>query len=68
MAEEPTREEVAVLAKQAGLDLPEPYFEELVSAYGHLRQMVARISRDRPRGDEPAHVFVAATFGRDGTA
>ena len=62
--EEATREEVAVLAKHAGLDLPEPYFEELVSAYRHLQRMTARISRNRPRGDEPAHIFVAATFER----
>jgi hypothetical protein len=68
MAEEATREEVAVLAKQAGLDLPEPYFEELVSAYRHVQRLVARISHDRPRGDEPAHVFVATTFGRDDQA
>ncbi|SDB74601.1 hypothetical protein [Belnapia rosea] len=63
--EEATRDEVAVLAKQAGLDLPEPYFEELVSAYRHVQRMTARIRRDRPRGDEPAHVFVAATFERE---
>jgi hypothetical protein len=66
MAEEATREEVLVLAKQAGLDLPEPYFEELVSAYRHLQRMTARINRNRPRADEPAHVFVATTFGREG--
>ena len=64
--EEATREEVAVLARQAGLDtLPEPYFEELLSAYRHLQRMTARISRDRPRSDEPAHVFVAAIFARE---
>jgi hypothetical protein len=64
--EDATREEVAVFAKQAGLNLPEPYFEELLSAYRHLQRMTARISHGRPRSDEPAHVFVAATFAREG--
>jgi hypothetical protein len=66
MAEDATREEVLVLARQAGLDLPEPYLEELVSAYGHLRVMLARLDRDRPRGEEPAHVFPARAFEGEG--
>lgn len=63
MAGAATREEVRVLARQAGLDLPEPYFEELLSAYGHLAQMVARLRRDYPHAAEPAHVFVATRCG-----
>jgi hypothetical protein len=66
MAGEATREEVLVLARQAGLDLPEPYLEELVSAYRHLQVMLARIDRDRPRGEEPAHVFPARAFEAEG--
>jgi hypothetical protein len=66
MTEDVTREEVLVLAAQAGLDLPEPYLEELISAYRHLRVMLARIDRDRPRGEEPAHVFPARAFEGEG--
>lgn len=66
MAEDATREAVLVLARQAGLNLPEPYLEELVSAYGHLRVMLARLDRDRPRGEEPAHVFPARAFEGEG--
>jgi hypothetical protein len=35
---------------------------ELIEAYGHVRRMTERISIARPRGDEPAHVFVASAF------
>ena len=58
----PTDEEIAMLARQAGLDLPTEYLQELVDAYGHVRRMVDRIPAVRPRGDEPAHVFVPSTF------
>jgi hypothetical protein len=66
MEEEMSREAVLALARQAGLDLPEPYLDELVSAYGHLRVMLARLDRDRPRGEEPAHVFPARAFEAEG--
>jgi hypothetical protein len=57
-----TREEILVLAKAAGLDLPPEYFDELVDAYGHLQTMIARLPRNRAHSDEPAHVFRATTF------
>jgi len=57
-----TREEILVLAKTAGLDLPAEYFDELVDAYGHLQTMISRLPRNRARSDEPAHVFHATTF------
>jgi hypothetical protein len=59
---EPSREEIVLLAKHAGLDLPPAYFDELVAAYANVRRMVARIPRSRPRGDEPAHVFSPIKF------
>ncbi len=62
MTDKPSREEVSLLARQAGLDLPPAYLEELVEAYGHVRQMVGRIAGARPHGDEPAHAFVPARF------
>ena len=57
-----TDEDVERLARQAGLDLPAEFMPELIEAYGHVRQMVERLSAPRPRGDEPAHVFVARAF------
>jgi hypothetical protein len=64
---ETTEEELRVLAAKAGLEgLPAEYRAELLSAYRHLEAMIARIRQDRPHGDEPAHVFNAATFARKG--
>lgn len=64
---ETTEDELRVLAEKAGLSkLPDAYRAELLSAYRHLEVMIARIRRDRPQGDEPAHVFAAATFVREG--
>ncbi|MBY0318416.1 MAG: hypothetical protein K2X72_06795 [Reyranella sp.] len=58
----PTDDDIKRLAQQAGLDLPEEFMPELIEAYGHVRQMVERLSTPRPRSDEPAHVFVASAF------
>ncbi|GEP55838.1 hypothetical protein [Reyranella soli] len=58
----PTDDDIKRLAQQAGLDLPAEFMPELIEAYGHVRQMVERLSTPRPRGDEPAHVFVASAF------
>ena len=57
-----TREEIAVLARRAGLKLTEEHFEELVEAYGYVEQMLARLRRARSYADEPAHVFVPRKF------
>jgi hypothetical protein len=57
-----SRDEIVSLAKYAGLDLPPEYFDELVDAFGHVQRMVARLPADRPRGDEPAHVFTPVKF------
>jgi len=62
MIDTPSHNEIVQLARQAGLDLPAAYLEELVEAYGHVRQMIARIPTGRPSGDEPAHVFVPPRF------
>lgn len=55
-------DEIVLLARQAGLDLPAAYLQELIDAYGNVRQMIDRIPTGRPRGDEPAHVFVPTKF------
>jgi hypothetical protein len=58
----PTNDEIVLLARQAGLDLPAQYLPELIEAYGNVRRMIDRIPTGRPRGDEPAHVFVPTKF------
>jgi hypothetical protein len=62
MTDTPSHDEVVQLARQAGLDLPPAYLQELVEAYGNVRRMIARIPSGRPSGDEPAHVFVPPRF------
>lgn len=62
MSKNLSNDEILALARQTGLDLPAEYQAELVEAYGHVRQMIARIAVARPRADEPAHVFVPTTF------
>ncbi len=62
MADAPGSQEVALLARQAGLDLSPEYFQQLVSAYGHVRRMIDRLPLERPRGDEPAHAFDPTKF------
>lgn len=57
-----TREEIAQMARQAGLDLPSEYLEELVDAYAGIEEMLSRMKRGRERGDEPAHVFDPRKF------
>ncbi len=59
---EPSPEEIAFLARYAGLGLPPAYLAELADAYLHVRRMIARLPRSRPRGDEPAHVFDPLRF------
>ena len=53
-----SRDEVATMARRAGLDLSPEHFDQLCDAWRQVEQMIARIPRDRPRPDEPAHTFV----------
>lgn len=62
MTATPTDDEIVLLARQAGLNLPAEYLPELIEAYGHVRRMIDRIPTGRPHGDEPAHVFVPEKF------
>jgi hypothetical protein len=66
MTNTPSQDEIILLARQAGLDLPAEYFVELIEAYGNVRQMIDRIPTGRSRGDEPAHVFNPARFNPQG--
>ena len=62
MTDTPSQDEIVHLARQAGLDLPDAYLQELVEAYSHVRAMIARLPAGRPHGDEPAHTFVPQKF------
>jgi hypothetical protein len=66
MPQPPTPEMVALLAEQAGLMLPDAYFQELVAAYANVRQMIEALPSNRSHGDEPAHVFVPTHFRPEG--
>ena len=59
---EVSREELAVLIKNAGLTPTEQQFEEMYEAYGYVGAMLGRLKRDFSFTDEPAHVFTALTF------
>jgi hypothetical protein len=50
-----TPDEIRRMAKQAGLDLPEPLMAELCASYPAFEAMVRRLPRRRERFDEPAH-------------
>ncbi len=64
MAEFPraTPDEIAVMARLAGLRLTEPQFDELLDAYTHVEAMLGRLRRPRGFGDEPAHIFAPERF------
>ncbi len=62
MADKPTPDEIVLLARQAGLDLPPQYLNELLEAYGHVQSMIGRLPTGRPHGDEPAHIFAPDKF------
>jgi hypothetical protein len=57
-----TRQEIAVLAKTAGLDLPAEYFNELVEAYLQIEPVLLRVRRNRDRASEPALTFDPRKF------
>lgn len=64
MTKEPaSREEIAVLARTAGLDLPAEYLDELVDVYlGVTVPVLRRLRRNRARSDEPAHTYDPRKF------
>jgi hypothetical protein len=62
MTDTPSDDDIVQLARQAGLVLPAEFQPELIEAYGHVRRMTERVSKARPHGDEPAHVFVPSVF------
>lgn len=61
-----SREEIATMMKHADLDLSPEHFDQLCGAWKHVERMIARIPRDRPGSDEPAHTFVPLKSSPDG--
>ena len=57
-----TREDIAAMARIAGLDLEPKYFDELVEAYEGIEPMLRRVRQGRDRADEPAHAFDPRKF------
>lgn len=57
-----SREDIAAMARIAGLDLAPQYFEELVEAYRGIEPMLANVRRSRERADEPAHTYDPRKF------
>ncbi|HWD60304.1 MAG TPA: hypothetical protein VG308_18620 [Stellaceae bacterium] len=52
-----TPDDIRLLLKRAGLDLPEALVQQFIAAWPHYEQMVRRIPRGWGYGDEPAHIF-----------
>jgi hypothetical protein len=52
-----TEEEIRLLLRRAGLDLPEDLLQQFLAAWPSYEAMVCRIPRSRPYDEEPAHSF-----------
>jgi hypothetical protein len=52
-----TPDEIRLLLRRAGLDLPEDLLQQFLAAWPAYEAMVRRIPRSRPYDEEPAHSF-----------
>lgn len=52
-----TEEEIRLLLRRAGLDLPEDLLQQFIAAWPNYEAMVRRLPRSRPYEEEPAHGF-----------
>jgi len=57
-----TPEEIRLLLRRAGLDLPEELLQQFLAAWPNYEAMVRRIPRNRPYDEEPAHSFRPSRF------
>ena len=57
-----TPEEIRLLLRQAGLDLPDELLQQFIAAWPAYEAMVRRIPRSRPYDEEPAHSFRPSRF------
>jgi hypothetical protein len=60
-----TPDEIRIMVKRAGLDLPEKLLEQFVAAWPEYEAMVRRIPRGWAYADEPAHTFRPARITED---
>ena len=52
-----TPDDIRLLVKRAGLDLPEDLLQQFITAWPEYEAMVRRIPRGWSYADEPAHTF-----------
>jgi hypothetical protein len=57
-----TQEEIRLLLRRAGLDLPEELLTQFIAAWPAYEAMVRRIPRSRRYDEEPAHSFRPSRF------
>ena len=61
-----TPEEIRVMARKAGLDLPDELMRQFIEAWPAYEAMTRRIPRHRSYAEEPAHIFRPARFAKRG--
>ena len=52
-----TEDDIRLLVRRAGLDLPEELLQQFIKAWPEYEAMVRRIPRGWDYPDEPAHTF-----------
>ena len=52
-----TPDEIRLLVKRAGLNLPEELLQQFIAAWPEYEAMVRRVPRGWSYADEPAHTF-----------
>jgi hypothetical protein len=52
-----TPDDIRLLVRRAGLDLPEELMQQFIAAWPEYEKMVRRIPRGWSYADEPAHTF-----------
>ena len=52
-----TPDEIRLLVRRTGLDLPEELMQQFIAAWPEYETMVRRIPRGWGYADEPAHIF-----------
>jgi len=57
-----TPDDIRLLVKRAGLDLPEELLHQFIAAWPEYEAMVRRIPRGWTYTDEPAHIFRPTRF------
>jgi hypothetical protein len=61
-----TPEEIRVMARNAGLDLPDELMRQFIEAWPAYEAMIRRIPRSRSYAEEPAHSFRPARLSGRG--